>query len=346
MTSRERILAAMKFEQVDRLPVSPLGFGKLEWGSPLCMELLRRTDPYIDVGAHPDTEWILGGNAEVEHKQSGRSTTTIIHTPKGDLTCTWTRTEITSAVTEHLFKDFRDVEKLLSIPYEPAPLDLSLYHTWCERLGEDGLVLGHLPNGIGYVAYWFSPEDFCLAWADDPDLIERLTAILTERWIDYVNRCCEAGVPGFRVLGGEYATVQLGPKGFKRLCVPYDRKLIEAIHDHGAVAHYHNHGSVANCLLDFAEIGMDSLDPLEAPPWGDVDLKEARRTLGERICFVGNLDDMEVIDKLPTEEILVIARERIDAAGERGFILSGTSSGTYGEQGAKNFIAMAEIVGA
>ena len=94
----------------------------------------------------------------------------------------------------------------------------------------------------------------------------------------------------------------------------------------------------------FAQIGMDSLDPLEAPPWGDADLGEARRRLGDRVCIVGNLDDMEVVDKLPTEEVLAIARERLEAAGDRGFMLGGTTSGTFGEQGARNFIAMAEMV--
>ena len=62
------------------------------------------------------------------------------------------------------------------------------------------------------------------------------------------------------------------------------------------------------------------------------------------MCFCGNLDDMEVLNKLPTEQVLAIARERLEAAGDRGFMLGGTTSGTFGEHGARNFIAMAEMV--
>mgnify|MGYP000940616622 CR=1 FL=1 len=148
----------------------------------------------------------------------------------------------------------------------------------------------------------------------------------------------------FRIIGGEYASVQLGPDAFKRLCVKYDRALVDVMHKYGAVAHYHNHGPVMRYLEDFAAIGIDCIDPMEAPPWGDCDLREARRRLGDRLCFLGNLDDMEIIDKLPTEEVLAIARKRLDEAGDRGFILGGTSSGAYGEHGARNFIAMAEMV--
>ncbi len=342
MTSRERILAAMKFESVDRVPVSPWHFGKVDPEGPLGRELLRKTDLIQDTSAGGDP--VLGKAAELEREQKGDTTVTIIHTPRGDLRSKHRRTEVTGATVEFFLKEPADVEKMLSIPYEPPDLDLSSYASSCDRIGDDGLVLIGIGNGVATPASWFSPEGFCLAWADAPDLVEKLTAVATERLIDYVERLCRAGVAGFRIIGGEYASVQLGPDGFKKLCVPYDRELIETIHRHGAVAHYHNHGPVMRYLEDFAAIGMDSLDPLEAPPWGDCDLREARRRLGNQVCFCGNLDDMEVVDRLRTSEVLAIARERLEAAGDRGFILGGTTSGTFGEQGARNFIAMAEMV--
>jgi len=341
MTSRERILAAVRFEKVDRAPVSPWGFGKIGPDSPLGRELLLKTDLVADVGAGGDP--VLGKAAKVSHRQEGDTTATIIHTPKGELTSKYRRTEITGATIEFSLKEPDDIEKMLAIPYEPPDVDISEYKRWCDLIGNEGLVMVCISNGVGVPASWFSPEGFCLAWADAPGLVEKLTAVMTERLADYAGRLCRAGVTAFRIIGGEFASVQLGPQGFKTLCVPYDRELVGAIHKHGAVAHYHNHGPVMRFLEDFAEIGMDSLDPLEAPPWGDADLREARRRLGNRVCFLGNLDDMEVVDKLPTAEVLAIARERLEAAGDRGFILGGTASATFGEQGARNFIAMAEM---
>jgi len=342
MTSRERILAAMRFEKVDRVPVSPWHWGKVDRESPLGRELLRKTDLFQDVGHGGDP--ILGKAAKRDSEQQGDTTITTVHTPKGDLVNRTRRTEITSAQVEFFLKGPEDVEKMLSVPYEPPDFDLSGYWEWRDRIGDEGLVLIGLINGVAVPASWFSPEGFCLAWADDPDLVERLTAIMTERIISYVERLCEAGVDAFRIVGGEYASVQLGPDAFKRLCVKYDRELVDAMHRHGAIAHYHNHGPVMRYLEDFAAIGMDCVDPLEAPPWGNADLGEARRRLGDRVCFQGNLDDMEVVDKLPRDEVLAIARERLESAGDRGFILGGTTSGTFGENGARNFIAMAEMV--
>ena len=342
MTSRERILAAVRFEKVDRVPVSPWHFGKVDPDSPLGQELLRETDLIHDTGSGGDP--ILGKAAKIDSEQQGDTSVTTVHTPKGDLVSRFRRTEITGATIEYYFKDPSDIEKMLSIPYEPPDFDLSGYRKWQDRIGDEGLMLIGIVNGVAVPASWFSPEGFCLAWADAPDLVEKLTAVMTERIAAYIERLCREGVDGFRIVGGEYASVQLGPEAFKRLCVQYDRELVRTIHKYGATVHYHNHGPVMRYLEDFAEIGMDSLDPLEAPPWGDCDLREARRRLGDRVCFHGNIDDMEIINQRPTEEVLAIARERLEAAGDRGFILGGTTSGIFGEHGARNFIAMARMV--
>ena len=80
-----------------------------------------------------------------------------------------------------------------------------------------------------------------------------------------------------------------------------------------------------------------------SPPWGDCDLVEAKRVLQGRVCIVGNLDDMEVIDKLDEATVRAIARERLQQAGPDDFVLGGTSSGTYTERAARNFMAMVEV---
>ena len=147
----------------------------------------------------------------------------------------------------------------------------------------------------------------------------------------------------WRIVGGEYASVQLGQHAFRTLVVQYDRQVVDIMHHHGAVAYCHNHGPVMNYLDDLADIGIDAADPFEAPPWGDCDLRAAMERIGDRVCLVGNLDDMEIIEKRRRREVQEVARERLEAAGPRSFCLGGTASGTYTEKGAENFIAMVEV---
>lgn len=340
MTSRQRLLAAMRLETPDRVPVGPFGLGRLDPDGPTAADLIAKTDPIVDVGSGADP--FLGARVSVEHSHEGDSTVTTIHTPKGRLTQRYRRTSVTGSLVEYPLKTPEDAERLLSIPYQPPEPDLSDFRHWSDRIGEQGLVMVCLGTAVCLPASWFSPQDFCLMWADEPALIEHLTAVAAERLLDYTRRLCELGVDAFRLVGGEYVTVQLGPVAFERLVRPFDTALIETIHRYGAIAHYHNHGPVSRWLESLADLGMDSLDPLEAPPWGDVDLGDAKRRIGDRVCLLGNLDDMEVLDKLEEEHVRRLGRKLIEEAGPGGFIIGGTASGTYGERAARNFIALAE----
>lgn len=343
MTSRQRLLTAMRGDEPDRVPVAPFGMGHIAPDSDLGRELIARTDILIDVGAGGDP--FLGSAAVVHSESAPDETRVTFETPLGSLTKRIRRTSVTSATVEFPFKSPEDVERFLSIPYEPPRADATAYNEWRERIGEEGFVMVGMGNAVCLPAEWFSPEDFALCWADEPDLMKHLVEVASERLLRWIEQLCKAGVEGFRIVGGEYVTVQLGHRAFETLIAPYDTALIELIHHYGAVAYYHNHGKVMRFLQELAALGMDAMDPFEAPPWGDVaDLGEARALIGERLCIVGNLDDMEVINALPEGEVLEIARERMRAAGSRAFILGGTASGTYAEPAARNFIAMANMV--
>ena len=221
-----------------------------------------------------------------------------------------------------------------------------MFHSYKQEIGEEALVLCGVSDAVMLPALLLSPESFCLWWADHPDLMMRLTKLASDRVNAWTDRLCRAGVDGFRIIGGEYASVQLGPGGFDALVLEQDKELVSIMHSHGAIAYYHNHGPVMRFLTRFAEIGMDALDPLEAPPWGDADLRAAREQCGNKVAFVGNLDDMEIVDKLDADEVTEIALQRVEAAGDRGFILGGTASGTYTERAARNFIHLAEVFSA
>ena len=79
--------------------------------------------------------------------------------------------------------------------------------------------------------------------------------------------------------------------------------------------YYHNHGSVSQFLERFADLGIDALDPLEVPPYGDVDLRDGMARIGDRVCLVGGLDDMEVLETRDEETVKTMGRRCIERAG-------------------------------
>ena len=72
MTSRERILASLRHESVDRVPVSPFGLGHLDPESQAAAELIQRTDPFLTAGLSGNA--FMGEAVQAESRQDGDET--------------------------------------------------------------------------------------------------------------------------------------------------------------------------------------------------------------------------------------------------------------------------------
>jgi uroporphyrinogen-III decarboxylase len=286
---------------------------------------------------------MLGTDPPVTSEERGSETLTTYHTPAGPLTQVVRRTEITAATRKFLCAGAAEVEQILEMPYEPPALNLAPYREAEQKVGEEGLVIIGFATGLCWVADLLSPEDFCLLWADAPEVLERAVEVGTQRLCAWLERACPEGVAGFRVVGPEYASVELGPPAYERLVVNMDSRACQIIRRHGGIAHVHQHGPMTRCYDLIRRVGMNSIDPLEAAPWGDCDLAEAKARIGDTVCLLGNMDDMEVLGKWPRERVLARGRELIEQAGPGGFILGGTSSGTYTEYAVENFIALRKL---
>jgi uroporphyrinogen-III decarboxylase len=342
MTSRERILCAIELGTPDRVPVTPWGFGRVPEDSELGRRLLHECDPFIN-GRVAGGDWFLGTALSTRTEERDGKTYSVIEAPQGDLYSRYQRTEITGAHMEFYCKTSEDVHNLLAAPYEPPVIDASPFIETKDRIGEQGMVGAGLTNPGGIAARFLSPADYALMWLDDRETFMELVRVAAERCYHWVEECCRQGVDCFRIIGGEFASTQLGPEGFRETMLRFDKPLVEIMHEYGALAHYHNHGPMGQFLEMLAEIGMDSLDPLEGPPWGDTTLAECKERIGDRVCLLGNLDDMEVIGKVDGPTIEELAEECIKAAGPGGYLLGGTTSGTFDEHAAENFLRMVDV---
>lgn len=341
MTSRQRMLAAIRHQPVDRVPVAPFGLGRLDPSGEMAAELIEKTDPFILVRAGGDP--LVGADPDITVTEEGPDRITIYHTPKGDLRQVYHRTEITGYWTEFPCHNGEELEALISMPWKPTVVDTEDFLHRKAEIGEDGLVLAGIVDGICFPAIYMSPEDMCILWAEAPALVTDVVAEAARRVEDFVTRASQQGVDGYRIIGGEYASEMLGPRGFAALITPFDTALVDLIHRYDGIAHYHNHGDVDLFMEAFAELGIDSLDPLEVPPFGNVDLSDAMRRIGDRVCFVGGLDDMEILETRSTEEVLRLGRETLQKTGSRNFMLGGTTSGIFTERAARHFIALVDV---
>ena len=348
MNRRDRLMATLRGETVDRPPVSFYELNGLDenpqdadpfniftdpsW-KPLIELAAEKTDRIVlrglsSVGILPDpidefaeitTTRHHGSEFKVKQVKAGKRTLTTRTRRDVDVNTVWT--------LEHLLKNTDDLKAFLELPL-PEPrrdLDPAPVLQTEALLGDTGIVMIDTPDPLCLAASLFDMGEFTvIAWSY-PTLFHRLL----ERFaIDLHHRTEMIAelLPGrlWRIFGPEYASVPyLPPHLFREYVVRYDQPMVDAIQRHRGFARIHCHGKLKAILDDIASMGPDGLDPIEPPPQGDVTLQFVRQTYGKDMVLFGNLEVSD-IEQLPSDQFadkVKIALEEGTAGDGRGFVL-------------------------
>jgi hypothetical protein len=345
LTSRERILAALALKVPDRVPVSLHTFNIWSDG-------WESQDPsYRDLikFAREHTDWFLpwgpsGVNAKAfmtSHPAAALDCQTTregdrthylctANTPRGPLhQVVRTVDNIHTAWTlDHWLKTDEDIERFLSIPYEPIQWDCSSFAQTQADMGDRGVMFPGIADPICYVADLFEFGEFTVRAFTDPRSFRHLLDAMFPRVMDQLTAMLQAGVGGlFRLVGPEYASPPYLPvELFREYVVRYDRPIIDLIHQHGQLVRVHCHGRCGRLLEIIAdELDADALDPIEAPPSGDVSLAEAKGRIGDRVCLCGNMQFRDLETASPQQIDRLVRQSIEEAADGGGFVLMPTA---------------------
>ena len=310
MTSRERILRTLKGEKVDRIPISLYEFEGFydSWiyDYPEYVRILEyardKTDKMYFWSPKSDKPNLFYGEIEEKSIETKKweekksiHTKTIIKTPRGELSSLQRQDEgvHTTWTLENLCKNEEDAEKILSLPYIPYRPAINSFFELDKKLGDTGIILGDIPDALCLTVEIFGFTKFLLTYIDNRKLIFRLMDFFQERIYNYLKYLLEKGAATmYRIIGPEYATPPyLHPEEFDKLVTPYDKELVKLLHHYQGFARLHSHGKIKKTLKSFIEMEIDATDPVEPPPDGDVELKEAREILGNKVTLIGNIEE-------------------------------------------------------
>lgn len=348
MTRRERLMATLRGERVDRPPVSfyeidgaqntqdhdPFNIYSHPSWKPL-IELARaKTDCIVRRGVPfkntpPDPLSTLTKTETILDAKGSRFTTTTIRAGRRILTQRTRRDPDVDTVwtLEHFLKDTDDANAWLDLP-EQSPggePDVGIIQAIEQNLGDAGIAMIDTGDPLCSAAPLFDMAQFTVVAMTEPDLFHRLLERLARR-IHWQTEAIARALPGrlWRICGPEYASPPyLPPSLFQEYVVPYDKPMVTAIQKDGGFARIHSHGRLKGILHHIAATGCAGLDPIEPPPQGDVELAYVREKVGSQMVLFGNLEASD-IENLPTPEFEKKIREAIreGTAGQgRGFVL-------------------------
>jgi hypothetical protein len=367
MTSRERLLIALRGGTPDRVPM-PLRMWKFlrkhdaDTADPVERQLRAQEEFGIDIwhyGAQPllpcfspvGRPWRDDVSVEMRHEVRDGSNwwERTIHTPRGDLHDIKRALIIKEGsgggpeIVEPLVKDpGRDLPLLRYMHADPARIDLGKAAKVEERIGDRGLVVTSMYSPID-CRDAMRPDDFMVLYHDDPGAFREIVAMGAEAMMAETRHVLEAGSRVIKTWWF-YASPSYGwsPRIYEQEFLPHLVRHVELVQSYGGLYIYYDDGKMRAFIDMYVDAGIDCLMTLTPPPMGNVLPAEAKRKYGERIALMGGIDAVNEVHLSSPAAIRSMVQERLQVYKPGGgYIMDGSNSLVY-ETPAENVRAMAE----
>jgi uroporphyrinogen-III decarboxylase len=353
MTPRERLIETMRGNVPDRVPVAP--FVQEEY---LCWHYPHKTsvDRVVDavelaeeldfdlMAKHRGFEqphWLRKSLPNWELRRTTETADGLNVVRREIVTLRRTLTEV-QAVPEagrataglswttrkHLIETREDAEAFLEFlpPLDDATADemRRTARTWRTTIGERGVAAPWGWAGVfNFAARLCGIEALMIAPYDDEPGYRALMSGLAAAMADYNRVLGEAGVECIGIQGHMANSNTVSPAYFREFVQPYERQVIAAIHATGAFTVYHNCGFARSLYGNYRELGMTVWETVTEPPRGDNNLAEAKAALGDAVCLLGNLDQVDFLKRATPAEVAEATRRIVETGKPGGrFIFS------------------------
>lgn len=351
MNSQERILAAIRHEAPDRVPVSPRIWAWLlaEHGScdlathlkvfPEMDQMMPVDDGTLNViDEFPDTYNLADVRVEQRKYAEGDFTAIerVFYTPAGQLS---DRILIPPSGrefgvspnpvrTEHLVKGPDDLPALRYI-LAPVNTNYDFLTALQRQMGDRGFMQVTIRCALDHNAgHARDMADLMVDYYEDRAFFDEIMGIFHKRSLQQIKAALEGGARF--IFGSWYFTslsVGWSPKIFDEVFVPMIRDHTELTHRYGAYYNYYDDGKLAASMDLIAGAGVDVLETCTPPPTGDFDLAQAKQAIGGRTAIKGYIDLLHVV-KNGTPATIEQAVKEAMAIGKpgSGFIIGSSDS--------------------
>jgi len=318
MNSKERLLLALQKEKPDRLPVSIHQWQDYHLNTYLGGITALQAFERFGMDASIQYSQDMGQYWSAYEQFSSFSTSTwkdqvriisndpdqrkiqhTIVTPEGELTYETESNRTTTWITEYLIKQEDDIDLIRK--YMPVQtLDVKQVQAEYDRIGDRGILRGLAwGNQAGCwqdAATLMDVTDLIYRTYDKPDWVHALLKILLDKKLQFIESMKNARFDLVETGGGAASSTVISPSIHKEFCLPYDRALHDALHEHGFLITYHTCGGTRGIEELIVANGCDASETL-APVsiGGNQEPWDFKTKIGKRLALIGGLDQHNVL---------------------------------------------------
>jgi len=285
MTSRERVLAHLAGQPVDRLPLMPITMMFA------CGQIGALYRDYC-------TDYRVMVEAQIRTAEAfGFDYVNTMSDPAREAADCGARVEYFDHQPVAIVEDealLADKARLASLKI-PDPLGGGRMHNsikgldlYRERIGKDKIIEGWIEGPIAEAADLRGINTLMTDFFDDPAFVRDLFAFVIEMELRFAREQIRAGADIIGV--GDAAASLVGPQIYEEFVWPYEKKLVDGIHALGGKVRLHICGNTRRILEGIGKLGCGIVDLDSMAP-----ISEAREKMGPGAVLLGNLNPVAVL---------------------------------------------------
>ena len=212
------------------------------------------------------------------------------------------------------------------------------------------LVADFLGGGVFEQALWMRGfERFMMDMIGDEPFATALLDTLLELYIEFYTVYLEAVGPYVQIVAvGDDLGMQTGPlispKLYRRLIKPRHKELYDFIHSRTeARIMHHTCGSVFPLVQDLIDVGVDILNPIQTSARG-MDPATLKREFGDRLVFHGGIDVQQILPFATPKRVKEEVKRIVATLGQGGGYILAPSHNIQADVPPENIVAMYEAI--
>lgn len=333
MNSTERVHAALRLEQPDRVPV---------------VEFV--VDDRVARGAVPGCRDVADcmDRLGMDSVGCGARFEKVRENPDGSYVDEWGVAYIANAeVVAHPVRGpIRTLAEARA--YSPPPSDtphrLGPLADLVARYKGKRAICFHHRAAFMWAAYLMGIDSILMNFLAEPETVEVTMDKVLECNMAIVRRAIRSGAEVI-ILGDDYASnigPMMSPATFAHFIQPRLKKMVDMIHEEGAFCVKHTDGNIYAIMDMIVAAEPDALNPIE--PLAGMDLKKVKQLVGDRVCLMGNIDCGRLLPHGTAEEVRQAVRQAIADAGHGGGYIVSSSNSFHSSCQPSNLVAMVDAV--
>jgi uroporphyrinogen decarboxylase len=242
---------------------------------------------------------------------------------------------------------YNSVEEIEANYRWPSPDDWDYAHLPGELKGKEHLpVYGGVSQPMFQYTYLRGEEQSFVDLIENPEIAHYCLDKMYELAYQDFLRIFET-VPGKVMvtivaddMGGQ-TRLNYSPSQIREFLLPGMRRLMDMVKQNGSHVFHHNDGSIRDILPDLIDIGIDILDPVQWRCAG-MEREGLKRDFGDKLVFHGGVDNQQTLPFGTAEDVRQEVIDNLRILGEGGGYILGPCHNIQAVSPAENVVALYE----